>query len=185
MGGDYITAKVNRQEYLETAIKWINHAAIEDYMAIHQHDPNANALWLYFQSVIAWVKATFPTKRREMRTVDWGALYNDHQHTAWDSMQLEVQVTALMQDEDVERKKGIYAYVLDGQEKHLNIRAFSLNQRREAYERQHGICLMCKKHFEFDEMEADHITPWRDGGKTVADNCQMLCRDDNRKKGAI
>jgi magnesium chelatase family protein len=88
-------------------------------------------------------------------------------------------------DEDVTRKKGIYTYVLDGQEKHLNIRAFSPNQRREAYERQKGICPVCEKHFEFDQMEADHITPWRDGGKTSADNCQMLCRDDNRRKGGI
>ncbi len=24
-------------------------------------------------------------------------------------------------------------------------------------------------------MEADHITPWSKGGKTIAENCQMLC----------
>lgn len=34
------------------------------------------------------------------------------------------------------------------------------------------------------EMEADHITPWKDGGRTVASNCQLLCRDCNRRKGA-
>ncbi len=34
-------------------------------------------------------------------------------------------------------------------------------------------------------MEADHITPWSQGGKTNAANCQMLCRKDNRLKGAI
>ena len=32
-------------------------------------------------------------------------------------------------------------------------------------------------------MEADHITPWHDGGKTSAANCQMLCLEDNRRKG--
>ena len=90
-----------------------------------------------------------------------------------------------MADEDVTRKKGIYAYVLDGQEKHLNIRQFSPNQTREAYERQKGICPVCSEHFELEEMEADHITPWHEGGKTGAANCQMLCRDDNRRKGGV
>ncbi len=33
-------------------------------------------------------------------------------------------------------------------------------------------------------MEADHITPWKDGGRTIADNCQMLCRECNRRKSA-
>jgi 5-methylcytosine-specific restriction endonuclease McrA len=87
-----------------------------------------------------------------------------------------------MQDEDVTNKKGIYAYVLSRKEKHLNIRAFSDNQKREAYERQKGICVVCKEHFELNGMEADHITPWHSGGKTSAENCQMLCREDNRRK---
>jgi 5-methylcytosine-specific restriction endonuclease McrA len=87
-----------------------------------------------------------------------------------------------MQDEDVTNKKGIYEYVLTRKEKHLNIRAFSDNQKREAYERQKGICVVCNKHFEMNEMEADHITPWHLGGKTSAENCQMLCREDNRRK---
>ncbi len=102
-----------------------------------------------------------------------------------DSAKLEQQVATLMADEDVTKKRGIYSYVLDGQEKHLNIRAFSPNQRREAYERQKGICPVCGNHFEVEEMEADHITPWRAGGKTEAANCQMLCKDDNRKKSGV
>lgn len=55
--------------------------------------------------------------------------------------------------------------------------------KREAYERQHGICPSCGLHFDLSGMEGDHITPWHDGGRTVADNCQMLCRDCNRRKG--
>ena len=88
-----------------------------------------------------------------------------------------------MQDDDVTNKKGIYEYILDGDENHLNIRAFTPNQKREAYERQNGICMECKKHFDIDEMEGDHITPWHFGGKTTAENCQMLCKDCNRRKG--
>jgi len=87
-----------------------------------------------------------------------------------------------MQDEDVTNKKGIYEYILSGNEKHLNIRAFSDNQKREAYERQKGICAKCGLKFELSGMEADHIKPWREGGKTSAENCQLLCQDDNRRK---
>ena len=43
-------------------------------------------------------------------------------------------------------------------------------------------CKNCGKHFELNEMEADHITPWHSGGQTSNDNCQMLCRDCNRRK---
>ena len=32
------------------------------------------------------------------------------------------------------------------------------------------------------EMEADHITPWHAGGQTSTENCQMLCRECNRRK---
>jgi hypothetical protein len=154
-------------------------------MAKQQHKPQATDLWLYFQKVIAWVEATFPEYRREMKGISWGELYNEFKEAELDSAKLEEQVRGLMADEDVMRKKGIYSYVLNGQEKHLNIRAFSPNQRREAYERQSGICPVCGEHFEFDGMEADHITPWHEGGKTEAANCQMLCRDDNRKKGGV
>jgi 5-methylcytosine-specific restriction endonuclease McrA len=33
--------------------------------------------------------------------------------------------------------------------------------------------------------KADHITPWHLGGKTLPENCQMLCKDDNRRKAGI
>ena len=87
-----------------------------------------------------------------------------------------------MEDDDVTNNKGIYSYVLTGKEKHLNIRAFSDKEKRQTYERQKGICVICKEHFELNEMEADHIDPWHSGGKTIAENCQMLCREDNRRK---
>jgi hypothetical protein len=184
LAGDYMNGSPIRQDYLETAIKWISEGEIEHYMAVNQHKPDANELWLYFQSVIAWVKATFPTRRKEMKGIDWGLLYNEFKDTELDAGKLDQRVTELMADEEVTAKKGIYRYVLTGDEKYLNIRAFTPNQKREAYERQKGICPVCKKHFAIEEMEGDHIRPWREEGKTDADNCQMLCRTDNRLKGA-
>lgn len=182
MGGDYLKGTAIRQDYLETTIKWISEGEIEDYMAKNQHEPNANELWLYFQSVINWVKAVFPKYRKEMKGIDWGFLYNQFKGKKYDSAKLEKEVAQLMKDEDVTKKKGIYWFVLTRKEKHLNIRAFSPNQKREAYERQKGICPVCKEHFKIEEMEGDHITPWHEGGKTSAENCQMLCKEDNRRK---
>lgn len=182
IGDEYLSGSANRQEYLETAIDWISEGDIEDYMSKNQHEANANELWLYFQSVISWVKAVFPKYRKEMKGLKWGELYNNFKNQKFDSKKLEEEITELMLDEDVQNKKGIYSYVLTGREKHLNIRAFSEKQRREAYERQKGICVECKKHFELNEMEADHIDPWHEGGKTIASNCQMLCKEDNRRK---
>lgn len=89
---------------------------------------------------------------------------------------------AIFEAKNVTNKKGIYSYVLARKEKYLNIRAFSNNQKREAYERQKWICAVCANHFELDEMEADHITPWHEGGKTSAENCLSLCKEDNRRK---
>jgi hypothetical protein len=182
IGDEYLSGSANRQEYLETAISWISNGNIEDYMSKNQHEPNATELWLYFQSVINWVKANFTKYRREMKGIKWGILYNEFKDEKYDAKKLEEQIATLMEDEDVGNKKGIYSYALTGKEKHLNIRAFNDKQKREAYERQKGICVECKKHFELNEMEADHIDPWHSGGKTDAKNCQMLCREDNRRK---
>lgn len=186
VGSDYLSGTVNRQDYLETAIKWIaKGSTVESYMSKHQKQPNANELWLYFNSVISWVKAVFPKYRREMKGLEWGFLYNVFGNGNHDSAKLEGEISALMEDEDVTNKRGIYPYVLERKEKYLNIRAFSPNQKRESYERQKGVCPVCKKKFEIYEMEADHITPWHEGGKTSAGNCQMLCKEDNRRKSGI
>ena len=185
IGEDYLTGSPIRQDYLETVISWISSGEIEAYMAKQQHKPNANELWLYYQAVISWVKATFIKYRKQMKGIDWGTLYAEFKGKDFDSAKLELEIAKLMEDEDVSNKKGIYAYVLTRKEKHLNIRAFTDNQKREAYERQKGICTVCKEHFELEEMEADHITPWHTGGKTNAENCQMLCKEDNRRKSGV
>lgn len=181
-GGQLVSGSPIRQEYLETALSWINNGEVRDYMAKHQHDPNADELWNYFQSVIAWTRQTFPNYRREMSGVNWGELYNNYKDKNFNATELESEIGKLMQDEDVTKKSGIYPYVLTRKEKYLSIRSFTDKMKREAYERQKGICPVCNKKWDISEMEADHITPWAEGGPTTAVNCQMLCKDDNRRK---
>ncbi len=179
---DYVKGTPIRQDLLQTALNWISHGKIEEYMSIHQHDPNANELWIYYKNVIDWVKLTFPTYRKEMRSINWGELYDKYHNELLDTQKLENEIKKLMMDDDVSNKKGIYQYVLTRNEKYLNIRAFTHNMKREAYEIQKGICPACNKHFELNKMEGDHIIPWHAGGKTNAENCQMLCINCNRKK---
>ena len=187
IGISYLKGSPIRQEYLETTIKWINDGKVEHYMAENQHKPNANELWLYFQAIISWIKVTFPTYRKEMKGIDWGNLYNEHKDGSFDSKKLEKEISKLMQDDDVTKKSGVYSYVLTGQEKYLNIRAFTDSQKREVYEKQKGKCNNSRcpekeKEFAITEMEADHVTPWHEGGKTISENCQLLCKDCNRRK---
>jgi hypothetical protein len=181
-GGSLLRGSPIRQEYLETALSWINDGKIEDYMAKHQHDKDADELWNYFQNVIAWVRETFPDYRSEMNGVAWGELYNEFKDEKYNPDKLAEEIEELMLDEDVTKKSGIYPYVLTRQEKYLNIRSFTKKMKREAYERQDGVCTDCGEHFEIEGMEADHTTPWHEGGKTIAENCKMLCKDCNRRK---
>lgn len=185
IGSDYLSGSAIRQEYLETALDWISNGNIEVYMSNHQHDPNASALWRYFQDVISWVNSTFVKKRKEiMKGVDWGGLYNKYKDNVYDTKLIESETARLILDDDVTNKKGIYPYILTHDEKYLSIRAFPQSIKLKVYERQEGKCAICGKHFELSDMEADHITPWVEGGKTELDNCQMLCKLDNRTKSS-
>lgn len=190
---DYLSGAAIRQDYLETALSWISEKEglrLEDYMARHQHDDNAAPLWTYFTSVIEWVKTVFSNYWKEMKGVQWGLLYNRFRESYPNVKETNARIKELMQDEDVTNKKGIFEYLLSGEEKCLSIRAFSPNQKREAYERQNHKCPFCEaegvdKEWDIDDMEADHITPWSKGGHTTAENCQMLCKAHNRRKGSV
>jgi hypothetical protein len=182
MGNKLLTGSPIRQEYLETALDWVSEGHIEKYMAEHQGDHTANALWSFFQDVITWVDSTFPVYRVEMKGLPWGGLYRRFKDADLDPRAIEAEVARLMMDDDVTNKKGIYQYIFTKEEKYLNIRAFSEAMRRAAWERQKGVCPLCGKTFEYGAMEADHIDPWHSGGQTIAANCQMLCRPCNRRK---
>ena len=194
IGKNYLTGSAIRQDYLETALKWISSRdgiSIEDYMSKHQHDPIANELWSYFQDVINWVSAIFPDYDSSiMKGVDWGTFYNAYHQDMLDPKELKKEVEKLKLDDDVTAKKGICPYLLSHDPKYLSLRAFTDSQKLQVYTKQKGICPICveehrpKTHYELNEMEADHITPWIEGGHTTIDNCQMLCKEHNRRKGS-
>ena len=119
-----------------------------------------------------------------MKGVDWGTFYNEYGEQFYDSKIIEAETARLIADDDVGKKAGIYPYILTRDEQYLSIRAFTDSMKQKVYEKQKGICVKCGEHFEFEQMEGDHITPWSEGGKTNEENCQMLCKICNRRKGA-
>ena len=109
---NYVSGTTIRQDYLATAIKWISKGEINDYMAKNQHEQNANELWNYFQSVINWIKTTFKSKNSNMKSVDWGYLYDNYKSYPLNTDDIDAEVKKLMMDDDVYKKSGIYPYIL-------------------------------------------------------------------------
>lgn len=182
---NYVSGDPIRQDFLETALKWIADAqncSIEDYMSAHKFG-DAEELKKYFRDVIKWVKKVFPNLRvKLMKGLKWGIFYNAHKDDALNATELEQKISRLIKDKEVTNKRGIYEYLLTGDESKLSLRQFDDDIKQEVYEQQRGICAKCGKHFEEAQMEADHIKPWSQGGKTVIENCQLLCKNCNRKK---
>lgn len=185
IGRHHVRGVPLRQDYLERAIRWISANNIDDYMARHHHHPDAVPLWEHFRTVIGWAKAVFATERpRLSKGVDWGALYDTYKNDFFNPAEIELEVQRLIADEDVQRQSGIYPYILTRDEKHLNIRTFPESVKQRVYEKQNGKCAECAESFPISKMEADHIRPWAEGGKTIEKNCQVLCKEHNRRKAA-
>lgn len=191
---DLVNGTPIRQDFLKKALEWM--AAHETrgghpqsavgYMAQHEHDPNANNLWSYFQNVANWALTNFDLKhfKKLMKGLDWAMLYDRFSQQTLDTKALAIRISQLMGDSEIQKAGGIIPYVLTGDEHYLDLRSFDGKTKLAAWERQGHRCALCGKEFDIGFMEGDHITPWCEGGRTVADNCQMLCRECNRRKSS-
>ncbi len=194
LGKDLVNGTPIRQDFLKKALEWMaEHENREgkaqnpvSYMAQHQHDPNANNLWTYFQNVLNWAITNFEMKKfkKIMKGLNWALYYDKYHNETLDTVEMAKQISALMRDGEIQRQSGIIPYVLTGDEQHLDLRAFPEDIKLAVWEQQGHICPLCGKEFDLEFMEGDHIKPWREGGRTVIENCQMLCRDCNRHKGS-
>lgn len=198
----YMAGNSLRQELLETAVSWIadrDGTDVDGYMSAHQHDRDARSLWRYFTDAIDWAERVFTAYHSQMRGLPWGLWYNRYGTRGdLDSVAIAAKVEDLFADAEVKRKAGIYEYVLTGDERHLSLRTFGddvretvyARQTKEARRRHVSNCPMCAEAggkdkariWAIDEMQADHIVPWSKGGRTVLDNCQMLCKRHNLLK---
>ena len=195
LGKDLVNGTPIRQDFLKKALEWMaEHETREGhrqsavgYMSAHQHDPNANNLWQYFQTVLNWAMNNFDMKRfrKIMKGLDWALLYDKYHTETLDTVAMGKRISELMRDtNEIGKPAGIIPYVLTGDEHYLDLRAFPEDIKLAVWEQQGHRCAVCGKEFDFEFMEGDHITPWRDHGRTVIENCQMLCRECNRRKGA-
>ena len=194
LGKDLVNGTPIRQDFLKKALEWMadhetrggKRQTAVGYMAEHQHDPNANNLWSYFQSVLNWAITNFDPKkfRKIMKGLDWAMLYDRYGTQTLDTVALGKRISNLMRDSEIQKQNGIIPYVLTGDEHWLDLRAFPDDIKLAVWEEQGHRCTLCGKEFDYEFMEGDHITPWRDGGRTVKENCQMLCKECNRRKSA-
>lgn len=194
LSNKYIKGDPVRQDLLEKALLGICEnkglKEITQYMSEHQFDSDADELWQYFQKVIHWIERVFSDYYSDMKGLDWCHLYNKYHDKTYNSSTLKNETNRLHEDDEVEKKKGIYEYLLSRDTdpyagRLLNLRTFKTEDAQIAYKQQNGRCNNCHKPFNFNEMEADHIQPWSKGGRTVLKNCQMLCKTCNVKKSNI
>ncbi len=197
----YISGNVLRQDYLRTALEWVSKGNIDTYMSQHRYDTNINELKTYFNSVIDWVSSVFSDVDSTMCGLNWGELYEKYHHNAYDPQAVSALVQELLADFYVKDNKGIYEYILGGctDKKLLNVRVFDEPTKKSVYLTQtnavkgKGIsnCPLCAmgsdsnhaRIWKQNEMDADHVTAWSNGGATSIENCQMLCKTHNRAKG--
>lgn len=198
----YINGSANRQDFLAKALEWVSNGNVSDYLSRHRHDDSIDEMERHFNSVIEWISTTFDfPPEKEMRGLEWGRLYQNHKDTPYDPSYIERRVKELYGDPYVKNRKGIFEYMLSGEQDPtlLDVRVFDEAVKRSAYKRQtdeaeengHSNCPLCAsgdntnktKIWLFKEMEADHVTAWSKGGATDAANCEMLCEIHNKAKG--
>lgn len=190
-----------RQGILEVALDWVSHHHIDDYMAKHRYDTDITELQHYFNTVIDWANSLFGKAWSELCGQPWGDFYETYHATPYSKDELTARVEELMGDDQVTNKRGIFEYVLGGEQdkKLLHVRVFDDRTKKAVYKKQtdkakvKGVsnCPLCAKGkdknrtriYTYKEMEADHVTAWSKGGATDQKNCQMLCKTHNAVKG--
>ncbi len=199
--GCYIAGSVIRQDVLRTALDWVSHGNIKDYMQEHRRDEDTNELKMYFNDVISWIDQTFDDVYPKMCGLDWGRLYERYHTNPYDHKEVSEKVRQLYDDPCVKDNKNVFEFVLGGctDTKLLNVRVFDENVKGRVYRRQTeeakarhvSNCPLCacghdankEKIWALKEMDADHVLAWSKGGSTDEGNCQMLCKTHNRAKG--
>lgn len=194
LGKDLVNGSPIRQDFFKKALEWMADHETRNgkpqsavgYMSLHQHDINAMPLWTYFQSVLRWAMDTFNMKKfkKIMKGLDWAKFYDEYHEKVLDIKGMEKLIIDLVGDDEIQKQQGIIPYVLTGDEHYLDLRAFPDKIKLVVWEKQNHRCTICGKEFDYQFMEGDHITPWRDGGRTEVKNCQMLCKECNRRKGS-
>jgi hypothetical protein len=200
----YLTGDFRRQAYLETALEWASGSKdkIDAYLGRHRTESDISQLVQRFDEIIDWVSSSFLEQFTPlMKGLDWGRMWQRFGKVQYDPKALTSRVRALVDDPYVSNKRGVFEFVLGGEEERnlLGIRVFNPAQKQKQYDIQtkkaggEGVsnCPHCviedssnkSKIWPATGMEADHVSAWSKGGESIENNCQMLCVTHNRLKG--
>ena len=203
--GWYVKGNPQRQEVLAEALEWVASSqglTVDAYLAQHRGDDSITELKTYFTTVIDWIGSVFTrSPDKEMRGLEWGRLYETYHSKSYNAAKVDAEVSRLLGDPAVGKRRGAYEYVLGGgtDPRLLAVRVFDEKTIATRYAQQttdaeaEGVsnCPVCAagdnanqaRIYKRNEMDADHVTAWSKGGATDLANCEMLCIPHNRAKG--
>lgn len=133
--------------------------------------------------------------------LEWRRLYETYHNKPYNRDKVWERVEVLYEDPCVNDHRGIFEYVLGGEEdkRLINIRVFSELTKRKVYSEQTKVaerknisnCPLCAvgheanktKIWSYKDMDVDYVSAWSNGGAIDVKNCQMLCKTHNRSKG--
>ena len=181
------------------------------YMQRKRNRENAEDLWDYYLQVHTWVASLFNVASaqrkksdvRKLRTImgqpNWGMLYANYGEQQFDAEHTRTRAQEMLDYPELKKKGQIYQYILEGERNPqiLEPRFFDEETRETVWRQQGKLCAyQIKPLHDFacidpqeDEMpwedaQADHIEPWVKGGRTVIENCQVLCSKCNQRKSS-
>ena len=198
--------KIERCEYLETALDWISYyeypemrkASADDricrYMAEHQNiEPNDDVI-NHYKAVIDWANATFLNNGKKVQKypqsfagVDWGRLYAEYGNNAYDTVYVTNRIAELLAIQDeFTTPAGLYEWILRGEKREdralMSPRTFKPETRAKQFRAQGGEDPISGEKFEDEsQMEAHHIIPWTEGGTTDITNCVLLSPETHKR----
>lgn len=153
-------------------------------MSKNKSNDDTSKIKEYVDKVVDWATGLFYKDLSKASDIDssWGSFYDEFHRNSYDVEKINEDLEDLMGDNSVGKKSGIYKYLLlkhSGNnsvenKRLLEVRLFSKQQANEAYKRQTNEakkngCSNCPdcalqgktEIFSINEMETDHVTPWR------------------------
>lgn len=188
---DYVKGDATRLFFVELALKIYDPKSNDTEKIINfciENNITVDAVIARFKEVFNWylkLVSNLTPAQKKLLPINLVVedLYNKYGRIPMSSEKFHYLISETIDSLDEgDSTAKLVDYVFTQDRQYITPRLFRKDIAVRVYKKQNGICPICGKHFEFDEMQADHIHPWALGGKTKESNCQMLCKDCNNKK---
>lgn len=188
---DFLKGDANRLFFVELAIKIYDAKSNDTEKIIKfciEHNITVDDVVKRFKEVFNWymkLVANLTPAQKKLLPINLSVedMYNKYGNISMGADKFAILFNeALNSLDEGDTSSKLMDYVFTQDRQYITPRLFPKSIAVRVYKKQNGICPICGQHFEFEEMQADHIHPWALGGKTKESNCQMLCKDCNNKK---